>query len=66
MNMYRSGGDIHPGFIDILGKVYGSILFNDRPIPASFPGCWACEYGGTASLRLLPSPPLSVAAWRRT
>ena len=49
MNMYRSGGDIHPGFIDILGKVYGSILFNDRPIPASFPGCWACEYGGAAS-----------------
>ena len=41
MNMYRSGGDIHAGFIDILGKIYGTIGFNDRAKPASFPGCWA-------------------------
>ena len=25
----------------MLGKVYGTVLFNDRPNPASFPGCWA-------------------------
>lgn len=41
MNFYRSGGDIHPGFIDVLGKVYGTVDFNDRAKPASFPGCWA-------------------------
>lgn len=41
MNFYRSGGDIHAGFDDIMGKIYGSVDFNDRPQPASFPGCWA-------------------------
>lgn len=25
----------------MLGKVYGTVLFNDRVNPASFPGCWA-------------------------
>jgi hypothetical protein len=25
----------------VLGKVYGTVLFNDRVNPASFPGCWA-------------------------
>jgi hypothetical protein len=41
MNFYRSGGDIHAGFIDVLGKVYGTVDFNDRSPPASYPGCWA-------------------------
>lgn len=41
MNFYRSGGDIHAGFSDIIGKIYGSVDFNDRPKPGSFPGCWA-------------------------
>lgn len=41
MNFYRSGGDIHPGLEDVVGKIYSTVLFNDRPVPASYPGCWA-------------------------
>jgi alpha-galactosidase len=60
MNMYRSGGDIGAGFGDILGKLYGSVDFIDRPAPfgtpfvgsGSGPGCWAypdmCEVGNFA------------------
>jgi len=41
MNFYRSGGDIGASFDDILNKVLSTLDFNDRPSPASYPGCWA-------------------------
>jgi len=40
MNFYRSGGDIHPGFLDVVGKVYGTIKWADVSPPQSYPGCW--------------------------
>lgn len=41
MNFFRSGGDIAPDILSIVGEAYSTVDASDLPEPRSGPGCWA-------------------------